>query len=220
MASATNGAPSIESSTPIIRPSPRTSRMKSNFLPSAAKPFAEFGAACAHVFEQLFALDDVEKFERGRANQRTAAKRRAMQPRADLRRDGIADARIAPSGKPAASGFAITTMSGFDVKFLIAEVAAGAAEPALNFIGDQNGAVFRWSRPARDSRIFADRMNAAFALDRSRAAQRKPCRRISIRDRATSLNFTNSIAGNQRRERQTIFLSRSRAHGAKRAPVK
>ena len=35
VASATNGAPSIDNSTPIIKPSPRTSRMKLNFLANA-----------------------------------------------------------------------------------------------------------------------------------------------------------------------------------------
>src|SRR5882762_8069872 len=50
---------------------------------------AEFGAACANVFEELFVFDDSEELERGGADQRTAAKGGAMQAGTDAGGDGF-----------------------------------------------------------------------------------------------------------------------------------
>jgi len=50
-------------------------------------------------------------------------------------------ATMAPSGRPPARGLATARTSGRDVNFLIGEVASGAAQAALNFIGDQRGVV-------------------------------------------------------------------------------
>ena len=47
----------------------------------------------------------------------------------------------APSGRPPASGFATVTMSGSELEFLVGKFAAGAAEAALDFVGDQRGVV-------------------------------------------------------------------------------
>ncbi len=52
-------------------------------------------------------------------------------------------ARNAPSGNPPASGFATTTMSGRPVEPLVGKRAARAAQAALNFVGDERGAVLR-----------------------------------------------------------------------------
>src|SRR5579883_1764502 len=66
------------------------------------EPRTNLGASRPNVFEQLFVFDNPQKFERCGAGKRTAT---------------ASVVRIAPSGSPAASGFAITAISGFAANF-------------------------------------------------------------------------------------------------------
>jgi hypothetical protein len=83
-------------------------------LAERGKSLAQFSTPRANIFEQLFALNDIQKFKRRRANERTAVE--PCNPGLIFAATA-SEARIAPSGNPAASGFAITTMSGFDENF-------------------------------------------------------------------------------------------------------
>ena len=74
-------------------------------------------------------------------------------------------ARIAPSGSPPASGLATTTISGKSNVPLISKRAAGAAQAALNFVGDQRRAVMRGQFPRARPKRAAHREDAAFALN-------------------------------------------------------
>src|SRR6202035_1253830 len=115
-ASVTNGAPSTDSSTPMIRPSPRISRMKSNFSASAAKP-SRSSAPRARTLSSSFEFSTIFR------NSRAVAQTSGPPPKVDPCKPGemcsatALEARIAPRGKPAARGFAITTMSGFERNF-------------------------------------------------------------------------------------------------------
>ena len=77
---------------------------------------AKLGAALADVGEKIVVFDDREKFERGGADQRAATESCPMHPgwKAEANRSL---AMKAPSGRPAASGFATVTMSGSSSNF-------------------------------------------------------------------------------------------------------
>ena len=86
-------------------------------------------------------------------------------------------------------------------KFLVREVAAGAAEAALNFVGDQQGAVLRGECARALPECFADRIDAAFALNRFQddGANGVVEFRFEVRDVVERDEFD---AGNERREGQ------------------
>jgi len=92
--------------------------------------FAELGAAGADVGEQLFAFDDAEKFEGGGANQRPPPNVVPCRP-GETREATASEARIAPRGRPAASGLATSTMSAWR-RISGKRNSARCAETALN----------------------------------------------------------------------------------------
>ena len=106
------GRPSTARSMPIIKPSPRTSRMKSNSAPSRESPARSCAPRCAHVFEQIFVLRSIAR------NSSATAQASGPPPKVEPCKPGenasakLSCARIAPSGSPPASGLATTTMSG------------------------------------------------------------------------------------------------------------
>ena len=75
----------------------------------------------------------------------------------------------APSGRPAASGLATVTMSGLNSVMLVGEILPGAAQPALDFVENQqrSGAVAQLPRGLQKFR--AQRPDSAFALNRLQA---------------------------------------------------
>ena len=79
----------MESSMPIIKPSPRISRMKGEFCGQRGKAFAQFGASLADIFQKFLVFDDTEKFESGGAAERAAAERGAVQAGRDALGDGF-----------------------------------------------------------------------------------------------------------------------------------
>src|ERR1700674_558717 len=116
MASPTKGAPSMESSTPIIKPSPRISRMKSNLAASLARPSCN-SAPRARIFSSSFSSSTILR------NSRAAAQASGPPPKVvpcrpgETREATSSVVRMAPSGRPAARGLAIKTMSGFEENF-------------------------------------------------------------------------------------------------------
>src|SRR5258708_37193452 len=104
-------------------------------------------------------------------------------------------------------------------KLLIAEEAAGAAESALNLIGDQQSAVLRGEGTSAIPESFADGINPAFTLDRfqKNAADGVVEFRFEISDIVEANKFS---ARNKWCERQPVFLLGSDTDGAERAPMK
>ena len=122
--------------------------MKSKRDASFSRPGAKLGAALADVGEKIVVFDDREKFERRGADQRAAAKSRPVQSRAESGGETfVGDER---AEREAARQ---RLRDRHDVRqrleFLVSELAAGAAEAALNFVGDQRGAVVEVSWRAR-----------------------------------------------------------------------
>src|SRR5713226_7639226 len=116
MASLTKGAPSMESSTPIIRPSLRTSRMKENLAASFVRP-SRNSAPRARIFSRSFSSSTVWR------NSSAVAQASGPPPNVvpcipgETREATSSVVRMAPSGRPAARGLAIKTMSGFAENF-------------------------------------------------------------------------------------------------------
>src|ERR1700693_2773767 len=110
-ASATYGAPSTSRSTPIIRPSPRTSWMKSNFAAIFFRPAFNSAPRARTLASKCF-RSTVSR------NVKPVAQVSGPPPNVEPWRPGENDAanssraRNAPSGSPPASGFATMTMSG------------------------------------------------------------------------------------------------------------
>ena len=206
VASATNGAPSIESSTPIIRPSPRTSRMKSNFLPSAASP-SRSSAPRARTFSRSFSFSTTLR------NSSAVAQTSGPPPNVEPCRPGLIFAATAVGRENRAERQSRRERLrdhddvGLRCKFLIAEVAPSAPEPALNLVGDQNRAVFRRQSARTIPERLADRMNSAFALNRLQhhRANRIVEFRLEI---AHIVELHKLNPRHERRERQPILFGR------------
>ena len=105
------------------------------------------------------------------------------------------------------------------LEFLIREISAGAAQAALNFVRDQRGVVLRRERPGAIPKSFADRENAAFALNRfnHNGADGVIEFRFEIADIVEADEFD---AGNQRSEGLAIFRRMSNRKRSQRAAVK
>src|SRR5580658_546028 len=126
---------------------------------------AELGAALANVVEQFFIFDDVEEFERRGADQRAAAKCRAVHSGAERGSEFfVGDERTQRKASRERLG------DGYDVgkraEFLVRETPAGAAQTGLDFIGDQCGAMLcgQLARPVPE--LIADNIDAALTLNR------------------------------------------------------
>src|SRR5207302_10406009 len=94
----------------------------------------------ANIFEQYLVLNDLEELEGHGTSQRAAAKRGAMNPGRDAQGNllGGENGAERKTGGERLGNQDNVRLRG---KFLIGEEAAGAAESALNLIGDQNSAV-------------------------------------------------------------------------------
>jgi len=86
---------------------------KIEFSSELGETFAQFGAAREDIFEKIFILDNAEKFN-------AVAQASGPPPKvvpcipAETREATSSVVRIAPRGRPAASGLAIKTMSGLE----------------------------------------------------------------------------------------------------------
>src|SRR5437660_5139589 len=103
---------------------------------------AELCAAQADIFEELFVLDDIEELEGNGTSQRAAAKRGAMHPGRDAR-SNILRGENGAERKAGSERLGDQDDVRIRRELLITEKAAGAAESALNLIGDQKSAVLR-----------------------------------------------------------------------------
>src|SRR5207302_5211564 len=113
----------------------------------------------------FFALDDLEKLESHGASQRAAAESGAMHPGRDARGDflrGKNGAERKPSGERLGNQNNVRPRG----KFLIGEIAAGTAEPALNLISDQESAALGGEGASAIPEFFADGIDSAFTLNR------------------------------------------------------
>src|SRR5260370_4495475 len=182
------------------------------------KASPNFLSARADIFQKFFILDDFQKFQSDGADQRAAAESRAMQARGDTRRDGVLceyRAERQPSGERLGNHTYVRSGG----RCWIREIAAGAAQAALNFVGDQQSAVFRGQSTSAIPEFFADRVNSAFALNGFENYRA---------DRVIELGFeiVNIVEldefhpRDQWLKRRAIFFRSSNTESAERAPVK
>src|ERR1700682_2863154 len=175
-------------------------------------------AAQTNILEELFVLDDLEELEGNGTNQRTAAKRGAMHPGRDARSNVLGGENCA---ERKAGGERLGNQNDvrFRGKFLIAEDAAGAAESALNFIGDQESAVLRGKRASAIPKYFANRIDSPFALDcfKKDGADGVVEFRLEISDVVETHELRT---GNKGRERQAVLFRGGDADGAERTAMK
>src|SRR6267154_1235941 len=101
---------------------------------------AEFGAACADIFEELFIFDDGEELKGGGADQRTSAKGCAVQAGTDAGGYRFVSKNRA-EGQASGQRLGDQDDVGLGGKLLVGEVASGAAEATLDFVGDEKGAM-------------------------------------------------------------------------------
>ena len=149
----------------MISPSPRTSRINSNRDFNFLQPLPKLFAALANICEQLLVFECLQKFQSHGANERPAAKRRAMQARRK-RGSNLLIRENRAERQPACQRLRDRHDVRLCRKLLIRKVASRAPQPALNFVGDQQRSCFVASSRARAPEAFAYRINSAFALNR------------------------------------------------------
>ena len=151
-------------SAPAQRPRPRTAF--SAGIADGAQAREHVLAEHAAALHQPFVLDDAQRFEADRGGERIAAEGRAVRARREhvhqLRRPTKADT----GSTPPPNALPRMRPSGNDAFVLEGEPGAGAAEPRLHLVEDQEHAVGIAQRP--DAREIALRRNddAGLALDR------------------------------------------------------
>src|SRR5690348_16971576 len=131
------------------------------FSGQRGKAFAQFSAAGSDIFEEILVLDDVEKLERGGASERATAKGSAVQTGRNAlgNRFGSEDG---PEREARCKRLGNQNDIGHGRKLLVSEIAAGAAQAALNFIGDEKRAVPGSQESGTGPEFFADRKDPAF----------------------------------------------------------
>src|SRR6267142_1050937 len=182
------------------------------------KAVAQLRAAHADIFEEIFVLDDLEELAGNGANQRAAAKRGAVHPGRDARSNVLRGENCA---EWKAGGERLGDQNNVRLrgKFLIGEEAAGAAESALNFIGDQESTVLRGKRASTIPECFADGIDSPFALDCFKKDGADSV--VEFRFEISNVVETHELrAGNKGRERQAVFFRGGDADGAERAAMK
>ena len=132
----TTGVPSIDSSTPIITPSTRTSRISSHSCLQRGQPLAEHFAQLPGVLEQVFVLDHFDRRDAGPGGDRIAAERGGVHAGPQAGGDfGGGQQRAA--GDAAAKRLGQRHDVGRDAEVLIGEPVARAAAAGLHFVEDQ-----------------------------------------------------------------------------------
>src|SRR5579859_807434 len=181
------------------------------------KALAQFRAACADIFEEIFVLNDVEKLERGGAGERAAAKGSAVQTGRNTLGNGFCG-EDGPKREARCKRFGNQNDIGHGRKLLVREIAAAAAQAALNFIGDEKRAVPGSQGSGTLPELFADRKDAAFALNgfEKNGADGAVKFRFKISQVVEADKFD---AGNERSKGEPVFFRGSDADGAERAAV-
>ena len=144
-AAGTTGAASRVSSSPQIRPAPRTSLTIGCAGGHRLEPLFDVTPDPADVREQSAVDQLVEHAERRAARQQVAAVGAAVIAERDRRRATSSLTSAAPIGTPPPSALPTDMRCGFRPMRREVERIAGAAEAALHFVGDQQraGAVAR-----------------------------------------------------------------------------
>src|ERR1700737_3867829 len=191
---------------------------ESEFRGELHQAVAQLRAAHADIFEELFVLDDLEELQGNGASQRAAAKRGAMHPGRDasgnlLRGENGAERKT--GGERVGNQRNVRLRR----KLLIAEKSAGAAKPALNFVGDQESAVLRGKRASAIPENFAEGIDPAFALNwfQKDATDGAVEFRLEVSDVVEAHELR---AGNEWREGQPILFRGSNGDGAESAAMK
>src|SRR5208282_2963903 len=182
------------------------------------KAFAQLRASDANVFEQRFVLDDAQKFESGGASQRAAAEGGAVQAGRNALGDGF---RREDRAKRQACGKRLGYYCdiGLRGKFLVSEIAARASQTTLDFVGNKERAVLCGKGARAVPEIFADGINATFALNglEEYGADRVIKFRFEIGDVVEAYKFD---AGDERSEREAVLFRGSDTDGAKGSAMK
>src|SRR6266851_1051884 len=179
---------------------------------------AQLRAAHADIFEKFLALDDAEKFERNGTSQRAAAKGGAVHAGRDTRSNRLGRENGA---ERKAGGQRLGDQNDVRLrgKLLVAEKAAGAAEPALNLIGNQKGIMLRRKFPSAIPEGFVERTDPAFALNRFEENGADGI--VEFRFEIGDVVETDELCpGNNGGEGQTVFFRGGNTDGAKSAPMK
>src|SRR2546423_9243781 len=188
------------------------------FGAQSGETFVQLRGAFANIFEQPVFLDDVEKFQRGGADQRSAAKGSAMQAgrNASGYRFGSQDC-----AQRQARGERLGDQNDVRLrrKLLVAKIAAGASEAALNFVGDEQTALLhsQGARAVPESSRYG--VNSALALDglENYGTNRGGTFCVQVGHIIETHKFD---ARNQRREGQAILFGGCDTDGAEGTPVK
>src|SRR5258708_4818904 len=109
------------------------------FCSQGGESLAEFRASRADILQKFFFLDDFQKFQRRRTDQRSAPERRSVHAGRNAGSNGFGSENRAER-KSSGERLGDQRDIGFRGKFLISKIAARAAEPALNFTRDEQGA--------------------------------------------------------------------------------
>src|SRR5260221_9046686 len=125
---------------------------------------ANFRAASGCIAENFCFVENFEKFEGDGADHWAAAKSRAVNTGTDPGGDGFRGQNCAER-KACGERFGDGDEVGFGRKLLIGEVAAGTAESALNFVGDEQRVVLRSERTGAAPKGFANGVDATFTLN-------------------------------------------------------
>ena len=208
----------MESSTPIIRPSPRISRMKGNFAASAERP-SRNSVLRALMFSRSFSSSMTLR------NSRAVAHASGPPPKVVPCKPGetfwatASEVKYRAERKTSGKRFGYYHDVGLRGKFLIGKVSARAAQAALNFVGDQQRAVFCGQRPRAVPEFVADRIDSAFTLNGFEEDGADGVIKFGF-EIGDVVEVDKFDPRHQRGKRQAIFFSRGDAHGAKGAAVK
>ena len=178
----------------------------------------QFFAARADVGEEIFFVNNFEKFEGGGGGERTAAESRPVKTGRDFVGDGLRreDGTERKAGRQRLGD---ENDVGLTRELLISEVAAGAAEAALNFVGDEERAVFGSKSAGSVPEILGDGIDAAFALNGLKEDGTDSI--VEFRFEVVDIIEADEIdARDKRREGESVFFGGSGADGAVSAAMK
>jgi len=179
---------------------------------------ANFGSARGGICEDFCFVENFEEFERDGADHGAAAEGCAMNAGAYASGDGFGGQDCAEreaSSERLGDGYKVW----LGRKLLIGEVAAGTAEPALNFVGDEQGIVILSERAGAIPKGFADGVDATFALDGFEDYGADVVVEFGL-EVGYIIEFDEFDSRDERSEGQSIFFGGGDADGAEGATVK
>jgi len=176
-----------------------------------------FGATSGGVLEDFLFFEKFQEFERDGADHGTAAERCAVYAGTDAGRDGFGRENSA-EGQTGGERLGDGDEVRLPRKFLVSKIAAGAPEPALNFVGDEQSAVLRGEGAGAIPECLADGIDSAFALNGFENDGADVFVEFGF-EVGNVVAFDEFDAGNERSERQAIFFGGGDADGAESTAV-